>query len=282
MATRSSLAKVSGVIAGVAILAGFVLGCEPTAGPGGSVAVAATPAGTASATTPVAAATPATSESSPADGPSATGPGRDAPPDALLAAEGGDPVAGELGTYVWLDSGSDSPWLPGAPHSVGAGEPLTITLVPDGEIRAWTARYVPAAVAGPEGATSSARAMERRGSTHPDRAHGRSRCSSSSLRVSATRATSGVSRWSEPPGGGTLPRMGNSLATLASRPGRRTAATLAVLLLLVRLPGRRRRRRAARRGFAGPDGRRRRRARRPGRKAGLRRTGGDRTPRARR
>ena len=154
MATRSSPAKVSGALVGVAILAALVLGCEPTAGPGGSVAVAATPDGTASAATPAATATPATSEPSPADGPSATVPGRDAPPDALLAAEGGDPVAGQLGTYVWFESGSDSPWLPGAPLAVGAGEPLTVALVPDGEIRAWTARYVPAAAAGPEGATS--------------------------------------------------------------------------------------------------------------------------------
>ena len=152
MATRSSLPKVSDVIVGVAILAGLVLGCEPGAGPGGTVAVAATPDGTASAATPAAPSTPVTSAAT--DGPSPTVPGRDAPPEALLGAEGGDPVAGQLGTYVWLESGSDSPWLQGAPLAVGAGEPLTVTLVPDGEIRAWSARYVPAAAGGPEGATS--------------------------------------------------------------------------------------------------------------------------------
>jgi hypothetical protein len=87
-------------------------------------------------------------------GPSSTIAGRDAPPDALLAAEGGDPVAGQLGSFVWLQSGSDSPWLPGAPIAVGSGEPLTVSLDPDGDIRAWAARFVPADAVGPEGATS--------------------------------------------------------------------------------------------------------------------------------
>ena len=142
MASRSSVAMLSGAMVGVAILVGLVLACGPVAAPGGPIAVAATPAGTAS---PTPAAT---------DGPSPTIPGRDSPPDALLAAEGGDPVAGQLGTYVWLETGSDSPWLPGARLAVGAGEPLTISLVPDGEVRAWAARYVPAAAGGPEGATT--------------------------------------------------------------------------------------------------------------------------------
>ncbi len=84
--------------------------------------------------------------------PSATVAGRDAPPDALLAAEGGDPVPGQLGTFVWFATGSDTPWLPGAPLTVGAGEPLTADLVPDVGVRAWSARFVPAAAAGPDGA----------------------------------------------------------------------------------------------------------------------------------
>ena len=77
--------------------------------------------------------------------------GRDAPPDAVLAADGGDPVTGQLGTYVWFDTGSDAPWLRGAPLRVGAGEPLTLRLVPDGPIARWEARYVPAAGQGPAG-----------------------------------------------------------------------------------------------------------------------------------
>ena len=45
-----------------------------------------------------------------------------------LAVEGGDPVAGQLGSYTWDGGGSDSPWLPGAPIAVGAGERLTPSL----------------------------------------------------------------------------------------------------------------------------------------------------------
>jgi hypothetical protein len=77
---------------------------------------------------------------------------REAPPDAALAAEGGDPVTGQLGTYVWLETGSDSPWLPGAPLAVGADEPLAVTLTTDQGVASWTARYVPADAAGPAGA----------------------------------------------------------------------------------------------------------------------------------
>jgi hypothetical protein len=80
--------------------------------------------------------------------------GRDAPPDAVLAADGGDPVTGQLGTFVWFDTASDAPWLPGARLRVGAGEPLTLRLIPDGRIATWEARYVPAAAQGPEAATA--------------------------------------------------------------------------------------------------------------------------------
>lgn len=66
------------------------------------------------------------------------------PPAAGLAAEGGDPAAGQLGTYVWRDQGSDSPWLPGAPITVGRGEPLTVTLTPPTEVASWQARIASA------------------------------------------------------------------------------------------------------------------------------------------
>lgn len=135
MAPRSSLGPVAGAIVGVAILAGVVLACGPAATPDGG------------APQPSLGATAA---------PSPSLAGRDAPPDALLAADGGDPVAGQLGTFVWLGTGSDSPWLPGAPLTVGAGEPLTVRLVPDGDIRAWAARYLPADAQGPDGATTLA------------------------------------------------------------------------------------------------------------------------------
>jgi hypothetical protein len=142
MRFRSSMDMAAAAI-GIVVLAGTALACSPAVS---SVTVPATSPGSGSVASPTVSAVEG--------GTSPTIPGRDAPPDALLAAEGGDPAAGQLGTYVWLESGSDSPWLPGAPLTVGAGEPLALTLVPDGEIRAWAARYVPAAAEGPEGAES--------------------------------------------------------------------------------------------------------------------------------
>jgi hypothetical protein len=67
----------------------------------------------------------------------------DRPPDAALAAEGGDPVVGQLGTYAWRGAGSDSPWLPGSPVAVGAGEPLTVQLVGGPQVGDWRARVIP-------------------------------------------------------------------------------------------------------------------------------------------
>jgi len=66
------------------------------------------------------------------------------PPDASIAVDGGDPVVGQLGSFTWLDGGSDSPWLPGAPIEIGAGEPLTVTLGDGVNVVDWTARRVPA------------------------------------------------------------------------------------------------------------------------------------------
>jgi hypothetical protein len=77
-----------------------------------------------------------------------------APPAARLAAEGGDPVTGQLGTYTWRDTGTDSPWLPGAAIAVGPGEPLSVSLEPAVDIDTWRARFVPANADGPEGATA--------------------------------------------------------------------------------------------------------------------------------
>jgi hypothetical protein len=123
------------VITGVVFLAVVAIGCVPATPPEG--------------TSPP---TPQASPAAPSIGPSPSLAGRDAPPDAALAAEGGDPVTGQLGTYVWLESGSDAPWLRGAPLAVGAGEPLTVTFIPDGDVGAWSARYVPAAAQGRGGA----------------------------------------------------------------------------------------------------------------------------------
>jgi hypothetical protein len=145
MASRSTIRVTERGIA-VAFLAWLVLGCmsSSSATPGGTEPAKATQAATSRPDPP---------GSRPADGgPSATLPGLDAPPDALLGAEGGDPVQGQLGTYLWLDTGSDSPWLPGSPLTVGTGEPLTLSLDPGGDIRAWSARYVPAGATGAQGA----------------------------------------------------------------------------------------------------------------------------------
>ena len=76
------------------------------------------------------------------------------PPAALLAVEGGDPVEGSLGTYIWAGGGSDSPWLSGAPIRVGARESLVMTFDPPAPIAGWSARYVPADASGPAGAVS--------------------------------------------------------------------------------------------------------------------------------
>lgn len=144
MESRSSLGPLARVIAGATILAGVAGACGPAAAP------AITPGGGGSPAPP--GATPASSGAT--VGPSPSVAGRDAPPDAVLSADGGDPVTGQLGTFVWLTTGSDSPWLPGAPLAVGAGEPLTLRLVPDGDIRAWLARSVPAGTQGPDNATT--------------------------------------------------------------------------------------------------------------------------------
>jgi hypothetical protein len=77
----------------------------------------------------------------------------DAPPMASLAAEGGDPVAGQLGTYTWRDGGSDGPWLQGTPIKVGRGEPLSVSVAPAIDIAGWQARSVPAGSDGPAGAS---------------------------------------------------------------------------------------------------------------------------------
>jgi hypothetical protein len=105
--------------------------------------------GEAALTTPPAAATP--TASTPTEAPTRTAPAGE-PPIAWLSVEGGDPVAGQLGTFIWGDGGSDSPWLPGAPIAVGAREPATVTLDPLVPISSWRARYVPSTADGPDGA----------------------------------------------------------------------------------------------------------------------------------
>jgi hypothetical protein len=113
----------------------------PIGSPGsaGPVGPAATPTETAGAT-PSAVASPSTE-----------------PPAASLAAEGGDPVAGQLGSYTWLSGGSDSPWLPGAPINVGAREPLTVTIGDGVAVVDWSARQAAAGSITGTGAVSLGR-----------------------------------------------------------------------------------------------------------------------------
>ncbi len=113
----------------------------------------------AASTTPVTPATPIATNTpeptqEPAMTPAPTVAGIDSPPDALLAAEGGDPVMGQLGTNTWKNGGSDAPWLRGAPITVGAGEPLTVTFLPGIDVASWRTRYVPAASDGQTGGAS--------------------------------------------------------------------------------------------------------------------------------
>jgi hypothetical protein len=77
-----------------------------------------------------------------------------APPEAALAAEGGDPVIGRLGSYVWGTTGSDSGWLPGAPITVAANEPLLVAIDPPTDVSSWRARYAPADQASADGAAA--------------------------------------------------------------------------------------------------------------------------------
>jgi hypothetical protein len=130
----------------VVLLALMVMGCTgPAAAPSSPAATTATP--------PAAASSP--SASGAATIPPA--PAGEMPPAASLAAEGGDPVVGQLGTYVWHEGGSDSPWLRGAKIAVGAGEPLSVTLDPGIGIASWSARSVSATADGPAGATTLGR-----------------------------------------------------------------------------------------------------------------------------
>ncbi len=64
------------------------------------------------------------------------------PPAAWIAVDGGDAASGQLGSYTWTETGSDSPWLPGTPIAVGAGETMMVTFGDPVGVSAWTARRV--------------------------------------------------------------------------------------------------------------------------------------------
>jgi predicted small lipoprotein YifL len=65
----------------------------------------------------------------------------DGPPDAALLVPDGDPVVGQLGTYVWRDAGSDSPWLPGTPVELVGGRSILFGLRAAVPVETWAAAY---------------------------------------------------------------------------------------------------------------------------------------------
>jgi hypothetical protein len=145
-ATRSALAIPALAIPTLALLlATAAAGCSTAAAPAGSPPPQpAHSASTAATAVPL----PSQSETTAANGTIVAG-----PPVAALAAEGGDPTDGQLGTYAWGDGGSDSPWLRGARIAVGSGEPITVTVRPPTTVTSWSARSVPSTADGPAGAT---------------------------------------------------------------------------------------------------------------------------------
>jgi hypothetical protein len=132
---------------GLWLVASLLVGCTTVGGPSSPATTVSpsTPSPTTSPTAPSSTPTPSTATT-----PASTG---DGPPAALLGAEGGDPVVGQVGSHTWRDTGSDSPWLPGAPIAVATGEPLSVTIDPITPVAAWRARSVPSGADGPEGAT---------------------------------------------------------------------------------------------------------------------------------
>jgi hypothetical protein len=117
-----------------------------SASPSESVASASVPSVTPDPTPPPVSGSPKASATVPV---STTGA---EPPGATLVVEGGDPVAGQLGSYTWAGGGSDAPWLPGTRIAVGIGERLSLALTDATGIVSWSARRVPAGTINGDGA----------------------------------------------------------------------------------------------------------------------------------
>jgi hypothetical protein len=108
----------------------------PSTAPPSRVLSTPTPSGEAS---PI----PTIQASSPAEASLEPEPSLTPPPDATLQVEGGDPVIGELGSWSWMNAGSDAPYLPGYPIHVGKGERLIFAMVERVPIDSWQVRRVP-------------------------------------------------------------------------------------------------------------------------------------------
>jgi len=138
----------------ILVVSSLAATCQATGSTAPSGTSIGSPGTTGPAASPGPAATPAETASAP---PSAVASRPTEPPAASLAAEGGDPVAGQLGSYTWLTGGSDSPWLPGAPIDVGAQEPLTVTIGDGVAVVEWSARRTTAGSTSGTGAVSLGR-----------------------------------------------------------------------------------------------------------------------------
>jgi hypothetical protein len=62
------------------------------------------------------------------------------PPDALLTLGTMAPIPGVLGTYTWLGTGSDAPWLRGTPVTLPPGGTATVSLKPPVGTASWSIR----------------------------------------------------------------------------------------------------------------------------------------------
>jgi hypothetical protein len=134
---------------GAAVTAAIAVACSTT---DGSTPESATPSAMPPSLTPGVTTAPVPSNEPSDARPTASPAWADAPPGAAMSAEGGDPVAGRLGSYTWAVGGSDSPWLPGSPIAVGAGEPLTVQLDGAPVVTDWTATRVAAGTTDGSGA----------------------------------------------------------------------------------------------------------------------------------
>jgi hypothetical protein len=164
---RAAARRTAARLVGAAAAAILAVGCSA----GNLSAPAATGAGTSPATSvlmsaptapsaptatfaPTAAPTSSAPRATPATSPTASPARSDAPPTASLGAEGGDAVVGQLGSYTWGGTGSDSPWLPGSRLTVGAGEPLTVRIDGGGGVADWSAARVAAGTTDGTGAAA--------------------------------------------------------------------------------------------------------------------------------
>ena len=144
----SSLVRRSALVAPL-VLAGLAAGCgtggtpspgSPSIEPATSSPVAASPT-----TTPVASASgPAAPTPVPADT-------LTEPPAAALVGETlpGTPVAGALGSFTWVDEGSDSPWIvPPTGVAAAPGIPVSVAFDPPAAASSWIARWAPVTATG--------------------------------------------------------------------------------------------------------------------------------------